>query len=110
MIAFIDPEVETAAETVAALRQAADISASDFNLIYVFMTQDADAIESVFGEGGIRPGESVLTGARSMFRDFGITACPTVLICNRAGEVKQIVTAYNKDLPVIVIQQTSVSD
>ena len=45
-----------------------------------------------------------------MFRDFGITACPTVLICDRAGEVKQIITSYNKDLPVIVIQQTSVSD
>ena len=31
-------------------------------------------------------------------------------ICDRAGEVKQIITSYNKDLPVIVIQQTSVSD
>ena len=110
MIAFIDPEVETAAETVAALRQAADMSASDFDLIYVFMAQEADAIEPVFGDGGLRAGDRVLTGARSMFRDFGITACPTVLICDRAGEVKQIITSYNKDLPVIVIQQTSVSD
>ena len=110
VIAFIDPEVETAAETVAALRQAADMSASDFDLIYVFMAQEADAIEPVFGDGGLRAGERVLTGARSMFRDFGITACPTVLICDRAGEVKQIITSYNKDLPVIVIQQTSVSD
>ena len=110
VIAFIDPEVETAAETVAALRQAADMSASDFDLIYVFMAQEADAIEPVFGDGGLRAGEHVLTGARSMFRDFGITACPTVLICDRAGEVKQIITSYNKDLPVIVIQQTSVSD
>ena len=110
VIAFIDPEVETAAETVAALRQAADMSASDFDLIYVFMAQEADAIEPVFGDGGLRSVEHVLTGARSMFRDFGITACPTVLICDRAGEVKQIITSYNKDLPVIVIQQTSVSD
>lgn len=110
VIAFIDPEVETAAQTVAALRQAADMSASDLDIIYAFMSREADAVEPVMGYDGTRMGEYVLTGARSMFRDFGITACPTVLVCNRAGEVKQIITAYNKDLPTIVIQQTSVSD
>lgn len=110
VIAFVDPAVETTRPTVEALRSAAEMSPADIDVILVFKTQDVAAVESVLGNAESRMGEYVLVGARSMFRDFGITACPSVLVCDRAGEVKQIVTAYNKDLPTIVIQQTSVCD
>lgn len=110
VIAFIDPDVETAKATVKDLRKAQDEAPADFQVLYIFNTREIDPAEAVFDGEKQRINEQILIGASSMIRDCGVNSYPTILIADSRGKVKQIVPAYNKELPTIVIQQTSVAD
>lgn len=108
VLVFLDPAVESARPTVEAIREARDQAMTDFDVLYIFATNKADeAAETV---DGVRDGETVLINARSAIRDCGITAYPTIIIADSGAVVKQIITAYNKDLPTVVIQQTALCD
>lgn len=110
VIAFIDPKVESARSTVSGLREASENAVRDFDIIYAFATQDLDAIEDIFPAGPQRPNEHILVGARSMVRDCGVTAYPTLLIAAGSGEVRKILPSYDDNLPTVIVQQTTVMD
>ena len=102
-IVFLDPKVESAAETVAAVRSARMESPQEFDIVYAYASNPGDAREGI--TGGVREGETVLVNARSLVRDCGVNAFPTIIFCDSDGVVRDLQTAYNKELPMIVIQK-----
>lgn len=104
LLVFIDPSVESASATVADVREAAETSAVIFDIIFAVSDTDPEVIQQLFGntEGG---DEIILTGVRSLARDCGVTAYPTLIFTDKYAKVQDIVTAYNKELPTVVIQK-----
>lgn len=89
IIAVIDPDVVSAATTVATLRQVIDRLPRQTNLLMMFTSNDIDRIEPLTGQQ--RPGESLLTSAKPFIRDCGINAYPTIILCNSSGTVADVV-------------------
>lgn len=106
VIVFMDSTVESAAATVRDMRQAVTDAPADFDILYVFADTDKEPAEALVTAPRL-PNETVLVGARSLIRDAGVTAYPTLLYVNGDGTVNQVNTAYNKDLPDVVIMQMS---
>lgn len=106
VVAFIDPAVDGAAVTVSAIRQGLDAAPVAADAIFVFTSNAPDEIEPVMGHK-LRQGEHVLMSARSAARDCGITAWPTMIFCDAAGNVADIEIGVNNDTATIVSQKTT---
>lgn len=109
VIVFLDPAVETTRATVRDIRKASTEAPKDFDIIYVFTDTDNDTISEVIAPT-LQAWEVVLTGARSLVRDTGVNAYPTLLFVNSDGIVKHILTAYDTDLPTSVVMQMTICD
>ncbi len=107
VIALVDADVDGCAETVEALRTAIDQSPVAATLVLAFTGTHPDAAAEIAGRP--RPDEIVLTSARSIARDCGATATPTIIICGTDGLVKNVHTGRNKDIAEIVIQEIAIA-
>lgn len=105
LIVLLDDAVQTAPATVEAVRQAADRSPVNVDVIFAFTTNRADRAEEI--TGSLRPGEQLLVSARGMARDCGVTVTPTLIYVNRDGSVADVTLGYNKELSTVVIQKTT---
>lgn len=105
VVAILNSEVGSASETVKALRSAIDSLPMQADLIFAFVNNNADAIESSVGE--IRPGEHLLMSARGLARDCGVTDTPVIIICDRSAMVKDLMIGFNNDITDFVIQKTA---
>lgn len=103
VIAVFDPAVATSAETVSEIRKGAAMIPGASNLLFVSVSTDIDGTESVAGQ--LNPGEYLLMNGKSLARDTGINAYPTIIFVGRDGKVKDIVIGYNKNLLEIVIDK-----
>lgn len=103
IIAVIDPQTGTAAETVATLRDAVASLPMGVDLIFAFVSNDIDGIEAVAGNPSV--GETMLTSAKSLARDCGITSFPTMIFVGRDGVISDTQLGFNKALKEIVIQK-----
>ncbi len=108
LIAMLDPSIATASETVKALRDAADMMPRATNILFTFIDTNIAGIESCVPD--LRPGEHLLTSARSLARDCGVTSFPTIIIAGSDGTVKDIIIGFNKDLSTVVIEKSSFAD
>lgn len=105
VIAFLDTEVATAAETVEQLRKGVAPAGAD--LIMVFPGGDRDAAEAL--AGGARAGEYVLVSGRSLARDCGVTVSPAVIVADRSGKVTDVMLGFNRNLAENVIQAVALA-
>lgn len=106
VIAVIDPEVASAAQTVEEVRMAAALSSTAVDVVWALLGNRADEASALLGS--LQAGETALTSAGSLARSCGVALYPTLLIVGRDGKVADVVTGHNKDLASIVIQKISV--
>ena len=57
----------------------------------------------------MRPGEHLLTSAKSLARDCGAAAFPVTVITRADGTVADVVIGYNNDLTPVVIQKAALA-
>lgn len=107
VIALVDADVDGCAETVQQLRDAIDASPAAACLVLAFTGTHPEAAATIAGTQ--RADEVVLTSARSIARDCGATATPTIIICGTDGFVKNVHTGRNKQLAEIVIQEIAIA-
>ena len=107
VIAILDAEVGTAAETVRLLREGIDALPMHADLIMAYVNNKVETIENVSGR--IRPGEHLLMNARGLARDCGVSSTPVILICDRDATVKDLMIGFNNDISDFVIQKTALS-
>lgn len=104
LIVLADPDVASTAETIALIRKGLGAIPVTTRTIYAFTGHDIDKIESLVGE--IHPDETILTSARSLARDCGVTSFPTLIFVDRYGIIKSTQTGHNNNLDKIVINNT----
>lgn len=104
LLVFIDPGVATAQSTVKEIRSACDMIPSSTSVIWVTADKHEDSLTTLLGQ--LRPDETALVSAGSLVRDCGIALFPTIILADRAGKVRDIISGFNKDLSSIVIQKT----
>lgn len=102
VVAIIDPQVASAAETVSALRGVAARMPRDIDLVFAFMGSNTDEIEEVAGSPVY--GETDLMSAKSLARDCGTSVYPTILVVDPSGIVVNVLLGFNNSLAEDVIQ------
>lgn len=102
VLAIIDPAVESAQATVAALRKSIASMPCEVDLIMAFMGSNTDLIESVAGTPDVN--EHMLMSAKSLARDCGTSVYPTILIVDRDAKVANVILGFNNNLAEDVIQ------
>ena len=105
VVAILNSEVGSASQTVKSLREAIDSMPMQADLIFAFVNNNHDGIESTVGE--LRPGEHLLMSARGLARDCGVTDTPVIIICDRSAMVKDLMVGFNNDIVDFVIQKTA---
>lgn len=102
VIAIVDATVANTPATIEAVRRAAATSPTAFDVIIAFVTSDAEQASEIAGKP--RSGETILTGARSLARDCGVTACPTLLYVDSRGRVTDVTLGHSNTLTDTIIQ------
>ncbi|MDE7473484.1 MAG: hypothetical protein K2M68_07875 [Muribaculaceae bacterium] len=102
VIAIVDATVANTPATIEAVRNAAATSPTAFDVIIAFVTSDAEQASEIAGKP--RRGETILTGARALARDCGVTACPTLLYVDSRGTVTDVTLGHSNTLTDTIIQ------
>lgn len=105
IIAALDASVASTPETIATLRQTASLLPMQTQLILIFDTNDAELAEEI--TGSLQPGETVLLSGKSFYRDCGINAYPTVLLCTPSGTVAEIFLGQSSSLSNKLLQSAA---
>lgn len=101
VMVFLRPGISTNRETVAAIRKAAGSMPWRQDVVYLWNSNDSDAIEEENGQ--ILPGEHILMNAGSVATECGVSAYPTMIFCRKDGKVKEILVGVNRNTPALVI-------
>lgn len=107
VIAVLDESVDATANVIKDLRNAIDALPFEARLILAFTGKDREEIADLAGTP--RYGETVLTSARSLARDCGVTDSPSIIFCRPDGTVADIHVGRNNNLREIVIQKATLS-
>lgn len=105
VMVFVDPGVDTAAETIGATREALRALPFATRIFWVFNGSDIAAAEELTGVGN--PDETVLLNGKSLIRDCGVTAFPAFVFVNRNGVVQGVKLGFNKQLRSSVIEKAT---
>lgn len=103
ILALLDPAVASTSATIAAMREATFMLPRQAGLIFAFVDNDVDKIEELVG--GSKIGEQTLISARSLSRDTGANAFPTILLINTDGTVSDVILGYEAGLRDRLVQQ-----
>ncbi len=107
VIALVDDSGANTPATLQAVRDASAKSPAQFDIIIAFVTNDTERATEIAGR--CLPGETLLTGARTLARDCGAGIFPTLIYVGRDGHVKDVNLGYNKDLTNVVIQTATLN-
>lgn len=103
---FLDSTVGSSAEVVNDVRQAADYLPMAVDVVFAFLDNRTDDIESIAETP--RVGEHLLMNTRGAASACGVGAdTPVLLFVGTDGVVADFVCGYNKELKSIVIQKAS---
>lgn len=105
IITVIDPQVASAAQTIADVRLAADALPQAVDIVWAFTDNHADEAAALVGD--LLPGETALISARSLVRNCGIALFPTIILVNSDATVADALPGYNNQLSEIVIQKAA---
>lgn len=103
IVALIDASHGFAPRLVSDIRTAVDALPYSADVIWAFTGNNIDAIEAIVP--AIRPGEHLLTSARSLARDCGVASLPVIILTRTDGTVSDVILGYNNELPQVVIQK-----
>ncbi|MCM1449427.1 MAG: hypothetical protein NC082_03725 [Clostridiales bacterium] len=107
IIILVDDSGAYTTATIDAARKASERSPKAFGLVIAYVTSDREkAVENC---GQLNPGEELLSGARSLARDCGVTSFPTMLYVGSDGIVKDVTLGYSQDLEAKVLQTATLS-
>jgi hypothetical protein len=107
LIALLDSRVASTKATVEAVRSAAARLPFALDVIWAFVDNNIDAIDSVVPS--ILPGEALLMTARSLARDCGVSAFPTLIFVGRDGIVSDTQLGFNSSLTQLIIEKATLS-
>ena len=107
VIAILDDNGGNIVDTIEQLRTACDASPRPFDIIFAFTTTDSEHAAELTGR--CRQGERVLTSAKTLARDCGVSSFPTLLYVGRNGRVADVTLGYNKELSSVVIQKATLN-
>lgn len=103
VLILVDESGANTQATVNAVRKAASMSPTPFDILSVFVTSpDTELITEIIGRPAT--GETIVTGGRALARDCGVSSYPTIIYVDREGKVADVTLGYNKDLSNVVIQ------
>jgi len=102
VIAIVDDSGANTSSTIASLRKAVDSSPVQFDLMMAFVSADTERALDIAGR--CRHGEILLTSAKALARDCGVSAFPTLLYVDRDGRVCDVTLGFNQNLTDVVIQ------
>lgn len=102
LIAIIDPQTQSARQTVSDLRKAVAQMPRQVDLILAFTGSNTDLVEEIAGTPDI--GETMLISAKSLARDCGTSVFPTVIVARQDGTVDNVILGFNNNLTQDVIQ------
>lgn len=103
VIAILDSDSDSTAETISVLREAAESLPTRIDILMAFVSNNAEKIKSLVGQ--TRPGEEVLMSARGLARECKISETPVILICDRNAIVKDLRSGFNNDIGDFVIKE-----
>lgn len=103
LLVMLDPEVSTTRQTIDDIRSAVDMAPMDLEVLWAFNSNRTDEIRNAVGR--LRKGEQTLISANSLMRNCGITLFPTILIVDRASKIKDVVSGFNNETGLIVLQK-----
>jgi hypothetical protein len=75
------------------------------DVIWAFVDNNIDAIDSIVPS--ILPGEALLMTARSLARDCGVSAFPTLIFVGRDGIVSDTQLGFNSSLTQLIIEKAT---
>ncbi|MCC8175769.1 MAG: hypothetical protein LIO91_04985 [Bacteroidales bacterium] len=101
LIIVLSPEVASTKATIEAVREAVAQLPTSVQVLWAFVTSNADQIEPLLGYD--RVGEYRLISARALARDCGVTAFPAIILADRQGIAREIIPAFNNHLADDVI-------
>ncbi|MDE7136295.1 MAG: hypothetical protein K2N91_06660 [Muribaculaceae bacterium] len=107
VIAMLDPSVATTAATITDIRNTLSFLPMTIDAMWIFVTNNAEQIETLVDHDNPQPGEKTLMSAKGLARDSGVTVYPTIIFVNRDGTIADIQLGYNNSLPEIVMQKTA---
>lgn len=110
VILFLDGNApESSIATIEAVREGAGNAPRACEVVLAFVSNNPDAARELAEQPSTPPlpEERIVTGARGLVRECGVTAYPTLLYVDAAGMVRDVTLGYNKELPAVVIQKVS---
>ncbi len=102
LLVLLESESALAPELVDAVRQAADQSPREIEIIWACMERNPRSAAELLGPD--RPGETALIGAKKLAADCGAAALPVIMVCRADGTVADLAIGLNKDTRTDVIQ------
>ncbi|MDE6093460.1 MAG: hypothetical protein K2F61_01605, partial [Muribaculaceae bacterium] len=100
--------VSSTPTTIKAVRDGVASMPFASGIIWITLSSRADDIDAVI-PGGVRPGETLLTGGRNVLREFGVTEMPSVVVANPSGLVSDVIVGFNKDLQSDIIEKVALA-
>ena len=102
-VVFLDPDTGFSGATVEAVRKGVEALPYQATVIWAFPGNNVDEIEEIIPE--LRQGEQIVTGAKNLARDCGISAMPVVVMADRDAVVKKVIIGFNNELADVVLQE-----
>lgn len=103
VVVFLDPDTGFSSATIEAVRKGVEALPYQAMVIWAFPGNNVDEIEEMIPE--MRPGEQIITGAKNLARDCGISSMPVVVMVDRSGVVKKVIIGFNNELADVVLQE-----
>lgn len=108
IMAFVEAGNSASEDLISEIRRETALLPTEVAVIWAFNGNVTDEAEELLMP--LAANEKVLMSVKGFARDCGVTAYPSVVVCDRTGKVAFVRTGYNKDLPAIVMQQMALLD
>lgn len=107
ILAFVDTEVGTTPDVIAAVRDAVNFLPMSVDVFWAFLNRRPEDVAALIGAP--QPGETILINANSAARECGVGALtPAIIFVDTHGNVTDFNLGFNQDLQSVVIQKAGI--
>lgn len=107
VIVLVDDSGAATGATIDAVRHASMLSPKAFGTLIAYVSGNRENVADQCGP--LQPGEELITGARALARDCGVTSFPTLLYVGSDGIVKDVTLGYSQDLQSKILQKAALA-